>query len=89
MSVRDARSPCDDLDSAQLIKSRALVSASNTLAVFGNDIISTASGYLNFGSMVGSNGYGFRDNAGTMEFKAASISEPANDNAPGELQTAI
>jgi len=41
----------------------------NSLAVFGNAIISTVSGYLNFGPTVGSAGYGFRDNAGTMEFK--------------------
>jgi len=41
----------------------------NTLAVFGNAVISTVSGYLNFGTTVGSSGYGFRDNAGVMEFK--------------------
>jgi hypothetical protein len=41
----------------------------NTLAVFGNAVISTVSGYLNFGATVGSSGYDFRDNAGTMEFK--------------------
>ena len=41
----------------------------NTLAVFGNAIISTVSGYLNFGDTVGASGYGFRDNAGTMEFR--------------------
>jgi hypothetical protein len=41
----------------------------NSLAVFGNAVISTVSGYLNFGATVGSSGYGFRDNAGTMEFK--------------------
>lgn len=27
------------------------------------------SGYLNFGNTVGTNGYGFRDNAGTLQFK--------------------
>jgi len=41
----------------------------DALAVFGNAIISTVSGYLNFGDGAGSSGYGFRDNAGTMEFK--------------------
>jgi hypothetical protein len=41
----------------------------NSLAVFGNAILNGASRYLNFGSTVGSSGYGFRDNAGTMEFK--------------------
>jgi hypothetical protein len=28
-----------------------------------------ASGYLNFGTTTGTSGYGFRDNAGTLEFK--------------------
>lgn len=41
----------------------------NSLAVFGNAILSTVNGYLNFGTTVGSGGYGLRDNAGTMEFK--------------------
>jgi hypothetical protein len=41
----------------------------DSLAVFGNAIISTVSGYLNFGETVGSTGYGLRDNNGTMEFK--------------------
>jgi hypothetical protein len=43
----------------------------NSLAVFGNAILSGASHYLNFGSTAGSVGYGFRDNAGTMEFKSS------------------
>lgn len=41
----------------------------NSLAVFGNAILSGASRYLNFGTIVGSTGYGFRDNAGTMQLK--------------------
>ena len=41
----------------------------NSLAVFGNAILNGTSRYLNFGSTAGSSGYGFRDNAGTMEFK--------------------
>lgn len=41
----------------------------NALAVFGNSILSGTSRYLNFGTLVGTTGYGFRDNAGTMEFK--------------------
>ncbi|MBI4068215.1 hypothetical protein HY413_02295, partial [Candidatus Kaiserbacteria bacterium] len=41
----------------------------NSLAVFGNAIISTVGGYLNFGTTAGAGGYGIRDNAGTMEFK--------------------
>ena len=40
----------------------------NSLAVFGNSILQTAS-YLNWGVTSGSAGYGFRDNAGTMELK--------------------
>jgi hypothetical protein len=41
----------------------------NGLAVFGNAIISGVSRYLNFGTSVGESGFGFRDNAGVMEFK--------------------
>lgn len=44
----------------------------DALAVFGNAILSGASRYLNFGTIVGSTGYGFRDNAGTMQFKNSS-----------------
>lgn len=40
-----------------------------SLAVFGNAILSTTNGYLNFGPAVGFPGYGFRDNGGTMEYK--------------------
>jgi hypothetical protein len=42
--------------------------AINALAVFGNSILQAAS-YLNWGSTSGSNGYGFHDNNGKMEFK--------------------
>jgi len=41
----------------------------NSLAVFGNAILSGASRYLNFGTIAGSSGYGTRDNAGVMEYK--------------------
>lgn len=41
----------------------------NALAVFGNATLSGTSRYLNFGTIVGSTGYGFRDNAGVMQFK--------------------
>ncbi len=41
----------------------------NSLAVFGNAILSGANAYLNFGATAGTNGYGIRDNAGTLEFK--------------------
>ncbi|MEN9649260.1 MAG: hypothetical protein RL094_227 [Candidatus Parcubacteria bacterium] len=43
----------------------------STLSVFGDALLEGASRYLNFGtsSATGTSGYGFRDNAGTMEFK--------------------
>jgi hypothetical protein len=41
----------------------------NALAVFGNAIVSGVSRYLNFGTTVGTAGYGIRDNNGIMEFK--------------------
>ncbi len=39
------------------------------LDVYGNAMLSGASRYLNFGDVSGTSGYGFRDNAGSMEFK--------------------
>lgn len=41
----------------------------DALAVFGNAILSGTSRYLNFGTTVGTSGYGIRDNAGTMQLK--------------------
>jgi len=41
----------------------------NSLAVYGNQILSGSGLYLNFGSTAGSGGYGIWDNAGTLEFK--------------------
>ena len=41
----------------------------NSLAVYGNTILSGTNLYLNFGVTAGTNGYGIRDNAGTLEFK--------------------
>ncbi len=41
----------------------------NALAVFGNQILSGSSLYLNFGANSGSEGYGIRDNGGVMEYK--------------------
>ncbi len=38
---------------------------------FGDDIAIAASHYLNWGSTFGTNGYGLRDNAGTIEFKGS------------------
>lgn len=43
--------------------------AVNVLAVFGDAIMAGVSSYLNFGSSAGAAGYGFRDNAGIMQFK--------------------
>jgi len=39
------------------------------LDVTGNIILSGSDRYLNFGNTSGTSGYGFRDNAGTMQFK--------------------
>src|SRR3989344_6046620 len=41
----------------------------NSLAVFGNILLSGVGNYLNFGSTAGTSGYGIRDNAGVLEFK--------------------
>lgn len=53
-----------------------------------------ANGYMNFGSTVGTNGYGFRDSSGTMQFKnfggawAAFLSSSGNP-CPGDGTTYI
>ncbi len=39
------------------------------LDVYGDGIFSGTNRYLNFDAVSGSSGYGFRDNAGTLEFK--------------------
>lgn len=57
----------------------------NSLAVFGNAILSGTSRYLNFGSTAGSSGYGFRDNAGTMEFRNGA----GNWSAIASTQTSV
>ena len=47
----------------------------NTLTVFGNSLFGGSTGsnaYMNFGATSGYNGYGIRDNAGTLEFKNLS-----------------
>lgn len=41
----------------------------NSLAVFGNTILSGTTNYLNFGTTAGSGGYGIRNSSGTLEFK--------------------
>ena len=42
----------------------------SVLDVFGNITLSQANSYLNFGPISGTNGYGFRDNAGVIEYKS-------------------
>lgn len=51
------------------------------LAIYG------ANGYLNFNTTLGSGGYGFRDNAGTMEFKNSGGSWAAFGAGGGGLFT--
>ena len=41
----------------------------NSLAIYGNTILSGTSNYLNFGTTPGSTGYGIRNTSGTLEFK--------------------
>lgn len=41
----------------------------NSLAVFGNSILSGTDRYLNFGTTAGTNGYGIRDSGGTIQVK--------------------
>jgi hypothetical protein len=43
--------------------------STSELSINGNALIAGSSRYLNFGSTFGTNGYGLRDNAGTMQFK--------------------
>ncbi len=55
-----------------LLNGNVGIGTSAPLAKFdvnGNLILSGSNSYLNFGSTSGTSGYGFRDNAGTMEFK--------------------
>lgn len=43
--------------------------AASKLAVYGDIFAEGSNRYFNFGTATGTNGYGFRDNAGTLEFK--------------------
>lgn len=47
----------------------ATTTAQAPLDVYGNFMISGADRYLNFAAVSGTSGYGFRDNAGTIEMK--------------------
>lgn len=60
-------SPPVNVGTTDQVKNSGL--ALNSLAVFGNAILSGASHYLNFGGAAGSSGYGIRDNNGVMEYK--------------------
>lgn len=60
-------SPPINVGATDQVKNAGL--AVNSLAVFGNAILSGASRYLNFGDTSGPSGYGIRDNAGTIELK--------------------
>ncbi|MCR4325818.1 MAG: shufflon system plasmid conjugative transfer pilus tip adhesin PilV [Patescibacteria group bacterium] len=60
----------------------------NGLAVFGNAILSGLSRYLNFGSIAGSSGYGFRDSGGTIQFKnSGGTWEPLGSASGGSQWT--
>lgn len=62
--------------------------ALNSLAVFGNQILSGTSRYLNFGTTAGSSGYGIGDNAGMIELKNSGgswASLGAGGRIPGEV----
>ena len=62
----------------------------NALAVFGNSLFGGSTGsnaYLNFGPTSGTNGYGFRDKDGTMQFK--NLGETGGDNGWKSLQDII
>lgn len=41
----------------------------NSLAIFGNTLLSGTTNYLNFGTVAGTSGYGLRNNSGIVEFK--------------------
>jgi len=58
------------------------------LDVNGNIILSGSSRYMDFGSIAGSSGYGFRDNAGTIEFKSSGGSWAAIGAAGGGVDFA-
>jgi hypothetical protein len=69
------------------------VSPVATLDVNGDAILSGTSRYLNFGTNSGTSGYGFRDNAGTIEYKNNGGSWAAfggsGGGAPGGNQYSI
>ena len=56
-----------NLGSSDQVKNAGL--SLNSLAVFGNTVLSGTTNYLNFGTTAGATGYGIRNNSGTLEFK--------------------
>jgi hypothetical protein len=46
-----------------------LLTLTNDLLSVSGNLALSANSYLNFGSTIGTDGYGFRDNSGTIEFK--------------------
>jgi hypothetical protein len=65
--------------------------AVNGLAVFGNTLLGGVGGsnaYLNFGATAGLGGYGFRDNAGSIEYKnSGSTWAPIGGGAASQWTT--
>lgn len=61
-----------------------VVAPSATLHINGDMLIGGSSRYLNFNTTAGSSGYGFRDNAGTMEFKDSGGSWAAFGGGGGQ-----
>jgi hypothetical protein len=63
---------------------RAIAALQTGLTAFTNLAI-TAGGYLNFGATLGSGGYGFRDSAGTIQYKDSGgswVPFPSGGQAP-------
>ena len=56
-----------NLGSSDQVKNAGL--SLNSLAVFGNTILSGTTNYLNFGTTAGITGYGIRNNSGILELK--------------------
>jgi hypothetical protein len=58
-------------------------SPSSKLSVYGDVFVEGSNRYLNFGTATGTNGYGFRDNAGVMEVKSSGGSWTPFDSIGG------
>jgi len=80
-NFRSTKLSLDDITGAVLSYTDTITPANNaSLEVFNGKILTAgdvnigAGKYLNFGGSTLSSGYGFRDNAGTMEFKNSGVS---------------